>query len=357
SMSTRSWPTSPSSRIPTKPRRTSCRQRTICCRRCCRSREAAMSGINRVTTLAQQTQNLLNLLRNEQSLNDVLLQQSTGNKAPTYAGVAPQAGQLLNVDSLSNQAQGFLDNINSATTRLNLTDTALQGIGSLATNFQQELQQLQSSPTPPNISDLARTTLQQLGSLLNSADGTQFLFSGSQQSAPPVASVNTTRIQTKTLSLAGNLDTSGIAPANGNVAPPNAGSFVDVSLDGQNAVFDSNGHQYDTTVRFVHQSASKWQAYLVSMTRTDDPSQSATFNAQAISATNPVAIGAQFDPSVSPPFNQVGNVVPANALQFDNLGTAGVPQIALPPGGGQIAVNVDANQITNAASASAFTQV
>ena len=76
-----------------------------------------MSGINRVSTLSQQTQNLLNLLRNEQSLNDVLLQQSTGNKAPTYAGVAPQAGQLLNVDALQNQAQSFLDSINAATTR------------------------------------------------------------------------------------------------------------------------------------------------------------------------------------------------------------------------------------------------
>src|SRR5258705_114505 len=114
-----------------------------------------MSGINRVTTFSQQQQNLLNLLRNEQSLSDVLLQQSTGNK----------------------------------------------------------------------------------------------------QSAPPVTSVNTTRIPTKTLTLSGNLDTQGLAPVNSNVAPPAPGSFVDVSLTGQHALFDSNGIQYDTTLRFVHQSA------------------------------------------------------------------------------------------------------
>jgi flagellin-like hook-associated protein FlgL len=322
-----------------------------------------MSGINRISTFAQQTQNLLNLLRNEQSLNDVLLQQSTGNKAPTYAGIGNQAGQLLNIDSLQNQAQGFLDNINSASTRLNLTDTALKGIGSLATNFQQELQQLQSSPTPPNISDLARTTLQQLASLLDSSDGSQFLFSGSQLSAAPVTSLNTTRIPTKTLGLAGNLDTNGIVPANTNGIPPVAGSFTDVSLSGPNAVMDSSGHQYDTTVRFVHQSAgppNQWQAYLVSMTRSDDPSQSATFNGQPISQTNPVAIGKPFDPSVVAPlapFNQVGNGTPGNTLQFSSTAIAGVPQIGLPPGGGTITVNVDANQITNAASASAFTQV
>src|SRR6185312_5501546 len=175
---------------------------------------------------------------------------------------------------------------------------------------------------------------------------------------PPVASVNTTRIQTKTLSLAGNLDTSGIAPANGNVAPPQAGSFVDVSLTGQQAVYDSNGIQYDTTLRFVHQSAGppdQWQAYVIGMARSDDNSKSATFTGQPITELNPVKLGTPFDPAAAAPVFGAG-AAPPNPLVFDNLGTAGVPQVGLPTGGGTLNVKLTPDLFTGTNAASAFTQ-
>ena len=322
-----------------------------------------MSGITRVTTLAQNTQNLLNLLRNEQSLNDVLLQQSSGLKAPTFAGVAPQAGQLLNVNALSSQAQGFLNNITSAaTTRLNLTDTTLASIGSLASNFQQELQQLQSSPTPPNISDLARTSLAQLASLLDSSDGSQFLFAGSQQNAPPSSRRSTPReFPTTTLTLCGQSRHPGPGAGQRQRRPARRRQLSSMSASAVRMRCSTvPATNTTTTVRFVHQSATSWQAYLVKdgahgrqqpvRAELQRPADLRSQPGRARQAVQPG--GGRAAVQSASTTRRHRRICCSSTIR----GRRAYRRSRYPRAAATIKINVDANTITNTAGASGFTQ-
>ena len=137
-----------------------------------------------VTTIEQQNQ-MLQYLQQMQSQGDALEQQiATGQKSQTYAGIAPQAAQVISLQATQSLQQGYIDTIGTVNTRLQTMSLAMQNIASLASSFQATLANSAFSPNGANVQQTAQQLLVELGSYMNTQDGSRYVFSGNQTSTP-----------------------------------------------------------------------------------------------------------------------------------------------------------------------------
>jgi flagellar hook-associated protein 3 FlgL len=140
--------------------------------------------MSNVSNIEQQNQ-MLQYLQQLQSQASVLEGQiSTGQKSTNFAGLAPQAAQVVDLTATQSLQQGYINTIGTVNTRLQVTSLAEQNIASLATSFQNTLANDAFSPSGASVQQTAQQLLVELGSYLNTQDGSRYVFSGNQTSTP-----------------------------------------------------------------------------------------------------------------------------------------------------------------------------
>ncbi|MFL5287681.1 MAG: flagellin [Rhodopila sp.] len=125
-----------------------------------------------------------------QQLNTLTEQVSTGLVAQTYAGLSANAGVSLKLNPQLSALQTYRSNIDQAVGRMQVTQTAMTQLQSIASTFVAAMPKL-SSLTPKNVDSYAaqaRDALVQVAGLLNTKDGDVYVFAGQDTANPPVPS-------------------------------------------------------------------------------------------------------------------------------------------------------------------------
>lgn len=175
----------------------------------------SISGLGGGFNLIQQLANDASATRDR--LDRLTTQASTGYVAQTYAGLdEATSGTASTALALAPQIAGIdttIANLNTATGRMGVQQTALAAIGKIATNFMGQL--LSVGPTTPQAMDTlaasARQALTQVANLLDTKDGSIYVFGGQSSDTPPIPNPDAITgsnffldIQSAVASLAGN---------------------------------------------------------------------------------------------------------------------------------------------------------
>jgi flagellar hook-associated protein 3 FlgL len=139
-------------------------------------------AISSLAEVQQVIQNLANL----RTQGDTLQQQiASGLKSQTYAGIAPQAAQLVNLNAQASQQQAYVNTINTVGTQLQSMSLATSTITTLVQQFASQLQTNAFNTNGATIQSQAQALLAQVGDYLNTAGGDGYLFGGSDTGTPP----------------------------------------------------------------------------------------------------------------------------------------------------------------------------
>ena len=87
--------------------------------------------MTRVGTLAENNQILQYLQQSKSTADSLQLQITTGLKSTNFSGIAPQSAQLVNLSDQQAKQQGYIDTINTVSTRLQVMGLS---IGSIETS-------------------------------------------------------------------------------------------------------------------------------------------------------------------------------------------------------------------------------
>jgi flagellar hook-associated protein 3 FlgL len=115
-------------------------------------------------------------------------QMATGKVASSYAGLGAGARTSLNLTPQIAQLQTWSSNIDSATARLGVTQSALTSITSIASTFLAKAATLNGlmPGVTASVAAQAKTALVQVAQLLNSKVGDTYVFAGQDTANPPV---------------------------------------------------------------------------------------------------------------------------------------------------------------------------
>jgi flagellar hook-associated protein 3 FlgL len=140
--------------------------------------------MTRVSNIQQQN-TMLQYLQQLQSQGQTLENQiASGQKSQTYAGISAQAGQVINLTATQTLQQGYMNTIDTVNTRLKTMSLAMQNIASIASSFQNTLANSAFSPNGASVQQTAQQLLVELGSYMNTQDGSRYVFSGNQTGTP-----------------------------------------------------------------------------------------------------------------------------------------------------------------------------
>lgn len=143
-----------------------------------------------ISTYGQQTQMLQYIEQMENQSTTIGTQISTGLVSQTYSGIAPQAADVVNLQTTQSQQQGYINTIGTVNTQLQITSLAEQNISAIATSFQNTLNNSAFAPNGASVQQTAQQLLTELGSYLNTQNGTSYVFSGNQTSTPTFNATN-----------------------------------------------------------------------------------------------------------------------------------------------------------------------
>lgn len=149
-----------------------------------------------------------------QKLDTLTQQASSGLVATTYAGLGSAAGISLNLAPQIATLQTAQNNIGAVTAQMGVTQSAMTQLQQIAINFADKMPNLNglNSSEMDSIAADARDALQQVAGILNTKDGSVYVFSGQDTSNPPVPSGNnilTTSFFTQIQNAVQNLSTNG----------------------------------------------------------------------------------------------------------------------------------------------------
>lgn len=120
---------------------------------------------------------------------DLQGQLSSGVLSDSYAGLGDQRFLALDLEPSISEAAAWQGNITDAQTTLSVTQSAMTTISSIANKLQTSLTSLVDDKSSSNV-DLAaseaRQSLTQLASLLNTKNGSQYVFAGASSDTAPV---------------------------------------------------------------------------------------------------------------------------------------------------------------------------
>lgn len=121
-------------------------------------------------------------------LDTATTQQTTGRIAETYAGLGAGAKTSLDLRPQVTHAQAWQANIDSATGRLGVAQSALSSISTIAADFFAKSGAINGlNPSEADsIAASARVALAQVGQLLNSKAGDVYVFAGQDTANPPL---------------------------------------------------------------------------------------------------------------------------------------------------------------------------
>lgn len=123
-----------------------------------------------------------------QQLDTLTVQASNGMVANTYAGLGSGAGVPLNLNPQVASLETAQGNISAAMGQMAVTQNAMSQIQQIAANFSSKMPNL-NGLNPSEIDSVAanaRDALGQVADLLNTKDGSAYVFSGQDTANPPV---------------------------------------------------------------------------------------------------------------------------------------------------------------------------
>ncbi len=128
-------------------------------------------------------------------------QVATGQVSQTYSGLGTGALTSLNLQPQIAHQTVWQSNIDAAQGRLNVTQTAMTSISSIASQFYASANSLNTSDpaTVAGIAQEAKAALQQIGQLLNSKSGDVYVFAGQDTGNPPMPNTDPTVMATDLL--------------------------------------------------------------------------------------------------------------------------------------------------------------
>jgi flagellar hook-associated protein 3 FlgL len=143
-------------------------------------------------------------------------QVSTGLISTTYAGLGSGTAVSLDLNPEIASMQTWQNNINQATGSMQVTQTAMTQLQSIASSFYSQVNSLTSSSASSVdvLAASAQSTLQEVAGLLDTTDGTTYVFGGADSSNPPVpdpGQILTSGFYTQINAEVGNLGTNGAA--------------------------------------------------------------------------------------------------------------------------------------------------
>jgi flagellar hook-associated protein 3 FlgL len=127
-----------------------------------------------------------------QQLDTLTEQVSTGLVSQTYAGLGSGAGISLDLNPQLHALSTAQTNINQATGSMQVTQTAMTQIQQIAATFVSGMPNL-NNVNPQEVDSIAanaQQALTQVANLLDTQDGSNYVFGGQDSSNPPVPSPN-----------------------------------------------------------------------------------------------------------------------------------------------------------------------
>ncbi len=115
-------------------------------------------------------------------------QASSGRVSDVYSGLAAGGSSSLVIEPALAHQQGWSNNIDAVAGRMQVAQTALSQISTIASNFYAQTANLNglSASEVDNIAASARDALTQVAGLLDSKDGDTYVFAGQDSANPPV---------------------------------------------------------------------------------------------------------------------------------------------------------------------------
>ena len=123
-----------------------------------------------------------------QQLDTLTEQASTGLVGQKYAELGANAGMSLDLNPRLAALNTYQSNINQATASMQITQVAMTQIQQIAANFVADIPNLNGlNPSEvDNVAANAREALKQVGELLDTQDGSVYVFAGQDSGNPPV---------------------------------------------------------------------------------------------------------------------------------------------------------------------------
>jgi flagellar hook-associated protein 3 FlgL len=124
----------------------------------------------------------------QQQLADLQIQASSGVKSQTYAGMATDAHQLINLEASKSQTSQYLNTNKNIGSRLTSMESSVSSIYTVATQFRTLLLNAVNNSNAGDLSidTAAANARQQVASLLNVQVDGRHLFAGSRTDIAPV---------------------------------------------------------------------------------------------------------------------------------------------------------------------------
>ena len=125
-----------------------------------------------------------------QQLDTLTEQASTGLVSQTYAGLGGEASVSLNLNPQLAALQTYQNDIGQATGSMAVTPTAMTQIQQIASTFVADIPDLNDvdSSEVDSIAAQANSALQEVAGLLDTQDGSSYVFGGQDSANPPVPS-------------------------------------------------------------------------------------------------------------------------------------------------------------------------
>lgn len=144
--------------------------------------------MTRVANFAQHERNLAHILNAMERLNEGQLQVSSGRKSESFAGIARETRQLVNVEASHIRITQYMENNKLVDQRLETMETSVAQIFDVLTQFKELLV---NGLNANNATELAMPIqaqgfLDEITALLNVQDDGRYLFAGSRTDTQPV---------------------------------------------------------------------------------------------------------------------------------------------------------------------------
>ena len=141
-------------------------------------------------------------------------QSASGYLAQTYGGLGAASQTVFDLSPQVSQINTWQANIDSATTNMSVTQTALTQIASIAQTFYSDLPDINdtSSNGIDSVAANAKSALSEVASLLDTTNGGVYVFSGEDSANPPISdpdAITSTGFYTQISSATSNLSSLG----------------------------------------------------------------------------------------------------------------------------------------------------
>jgi flagellar hook-associated protein 3 FlgL len=143
-------------------------------------------SVDRVATNTQTQYLLAQIMQSEQALSTSQSQVATGKVSTDYAGIGGKTAALEAARASAARADAYQSNTQVALNQVNLQDTELSQLSSLASQLQQAMTTAVGNNDATGFMDQVQNIFQQASQVLNAKDANgNYLFGGDKDNVPP----------------------------------------------------------------------------------------------------------------------------------------------------------------------------